>query len=268
MCLRPITLKQREAVVPCGKCPKCIARRVSSWSFRLMQEEKVSSFAQFLTMTYAQTTLPFSANFLPTLSKRDVQLFIKRLRKRMGENAIRIKYYAVGEYGGKTFRPHYHIIMFNHDLDAIQPAWGLGHVYYGTVSGASVGYTLKYMSKQKKKFRRSPDDDRVPEFALMSKGLGISYLNETMVEWHTTDYINRMYCTVSGGIKIAMPRYYKEKIYFEEEKKAIRDFYQIQAQNLFNEKLDKSTTRSVWNEQQAIDAAYDEMYRSSLKTKL
>lgn len=168
MCYRPITLKQRDAVVPCGKCPKCIARKVSAWSFRLMNEEKASSSAQFLTLTYDTKHIPITSTGRLSLSKRDLQLFFKRLRKNHGDSNI--KYYAVGEYGGKTIRPHYHIILFNAMVDHIQDSWKQGHIYYGSVSGASVGYTLKYMSKQRKnRIGTTSNDDRCPEFSLMSK---------------------------------------------------------------------------------------------------
>ena len=32
------------------------------------------------------------------------------------KNTTPLKYYAVGEYGGQTKRPHYHIVIFNADL--------------------------------------------------------------------------------------------------------------------------------------------------------
>lgn len=234
-----------------------------------MQQEQTASSAHFITLTYDTLHIPITPNGLLTLSKTDVQLFLKRLRKKQcGILPSPIRYYCVGEYGGRTQRPHYHIILFNAELELIQPAWKQGHIYYGKVSGASVGYTLKYMSKNKKQFRKNPDDDRHPEFGLMSKGLGLGYLTETMAEWHIADLEQRMYCMLPGGVKIAMPRYYKDKLYLPAEKAAIAAFYQIQMDDIANEKLAKQTIKSMWNEQQAIDAAFDRMYLSCLKTKL
>jgi len=270
MCYKPIKLIKRGVTVPCGKCPKCIARRVSGWSFRLLQEEKISLSAHFITLTYDSKYVPITSGGLLTLFKRDTQLFFKRLRKahEKEEILVPIKYYLVGEYGGRTLRPHYHAILFNAKLELINDAWKRGHIYYGSVSGASVGYTLKYMSKQKKRFRISEVDDRLPEFALMSKGLGSSYLNEVNCNWHVEDLVNRMYCTVVGGVKLAMPRYYKDKLYFELEKSAIRDAYAIINNDRELLKISRQTTRDLWNEQASIDAAFDKMYFSSLKTKL
>lgn len=104
-----------------------------------------------------------------TIEKTAMQLFFKRLRKAHGKS--KIKYFCVGEYGGKTNRPHYHAIVFNADIQLIPAAWKLGHIHYGNVSGASIGYCLKYMAK-KGKIPMHANDDRLPEFALMSKNLG------------------------------------------------------------------------------------------------
>lgn len=272
MCFKPIKKKDGSSV-PCNRCPKCKARRVSSWSFRLMQELKSSktTSAHFITLTYDNDSLCCTKNGYPDLRKRHLQLFFKRLRKAQGHDGI--KYYAVGEYGGVTHRPHYHIILFNAELSLIQDAWSntwterhAGSFHRGDVEPASIGYTLKYIQKNKKKFRISEDDDRTPEFAVMSKGLGIDYLSEQMAQWHADDIINRMYCTLDGGVKIPMPRYYKEKIYFEMEKAAIAAAYTEQFYVKDLEKFELTTIKTVWNEQQAIDAAYDRMYKSTFKT--
>jgi hypothetical protein len=45
-----------------------------------------------------------------SISKRHLQLFLKRLRKHY--NVQGIKYLASGEYGGKLDRPHYHLVIF------------------------------------------------------------------------------------------------------------------------------------------------------------
>jgi hypothetical protein len=54
------------------------------------------------------------------------------------------------------------------------------------------------------------NDDRLPGFALMS---GKNYRIPAIVDCHNTDINNRMYCNLTDGKKITMPRYYREKIY-------------------------------------------------------
>lgn len=177
-CITPFTVKDKmtgeSIAVPCGKCPACYSRRVSEWSFRLIQEDKVSSSSHFITLTYDTETVPITPNRFMSLNKRDVQLFFKRLRK---DHQTSIKYFAVGEYGGKSRRPHYHIILYNADVQKVEQAWFHGTIHYGTVSGASIGYTLKYLSKERHLVHHS-NDDRQPEFCLMSKGLGKNYITE------------------------------------------------------------------------------------------
>lgn len=246
--------KNNQAVtVPCGKCEKCYKRRVSAWSFRLLQEDKHSQTSYFITLTYDTDHVNFTNRGYLNLCKRDFQLFIKRVRKshdiRSRKSSLlsqarntQLKYYAVGEYGGKRYRPHFHCIVFNASLElmfdkptcrllrdtkydgktqVICKQWPLGMATVGQVTGASVGYTLKYMMKQSR-IPMHKNDDRTPEFALMSKGLGERYLTPAMKQWHKADLVNRMYCNAPGGVKISMPRYYKLKLYDDTEKALVK----------------------------------------------
>ena len=158
-----------------------------------------------------------------TLEKSDLQKFFKRLRKL--NTQTKLKYYAVGEYGGKTNRPHYHIILFNSNENHVELSWALekkpiGSIYIGNVQEASIGYTLKYLCKETK-IPMHKNDDRNKEFAIMSKGLGANHLSESMIQWHRNDLENRMYIPIQDNKKIAMPRYYKHKIYSDLERQKI-----------------------------------------------
>lgn len=199
--------------VPCGKCSGCLNTRVNSWIFRLLEEEKTSISAHFVTLTYGDNETPgwnYTENGYNTLVKRDFQLFMKKLRKHSPKFPT-IKYFAVGEYGSKRHRPHYHAVIFNADVDLIKQNWSHGFVHIGKVSGASIAYTLKYMHKGKI-IPQFDGDDRLPEFQLFSKGLGVGYLNPTIKKYHTDD-LSRNYVTFPGGHKSTLPRYYRERIY-------------------------------------------------------
>lgn len=222
--------------VPCGKCPNCITRRISSWSFRLLQEEKICSEAHFLTLTYDTAHIPITPRGNFTLDKRDLQLFFKCLRKRTASNGVEqqksIKYYAVGEYGTETERPHYHIVLFNASPREIELSWKKGIIDYGKVEPASINYVVGYFQSNGIIPKHS-NDDRSKQFALMSKGMGLAYLeNDNTVLWHLQDVANRAYCNLQGGKKVSMPRYYKEKLYFKEQRTAI-----AAAQRILDEKL-------------------------------
>lgn len=197
-----------------------------------MEEDKISSSSYFITLTYDTKYVPLSKSGYMNLNKRDVQLFMKRLRR---DNDNNLKYFLCGEYGEKTERPHYHLILFNAKIDTIQENWAKGQIHYGQVTEASVGYTLKYMAKIGK-IPKHKNDDRLPEFQLMSKGLGKSYISPKFIAWHKADIENRVYCNIKDGKKISMPRYYKDKIYSREERGQIKAYFsekmRIELENL------------------------------------
>nr|QJB19014.1 MAG: replication initiator protein [Microvirus sp.] len=262
-CMSPYTLKDTNTgvQVPCGKCADCRKRRVSAWSFRLMQEDKVSLSSLFITLTYNTDHVPILKSGYMSLNKSDLQKFFKRLRK-LETNKVR--YYACGEYGGKTFRPHYHIILFNASVNSVISAWSLdgkplGSVHFGVVSEASVGYTLKYISK-KPRIPQHQNDDREREFSLMSKGLGANYLSPTMIAYHREERAlkDRMHCVLLDGKKIAMPRYYKDKLYST-----------LQRTTAGVELLKESKLRTEKEEQKMIDKfGYSEWERIKMEKAL
>lgn len=235
MCLTPFYRKDNpEQALPCGQCEHCRKRRASAWSFRLMRHSRTQPTSWFITLTYNTDHVPLTKNGYMSLNKRDVQLFMKRLRKL---DDGKLSYYCAGEYGSENQRPHYHILMFgllssayqvsdtDYRIDVVNQAWGKGEVHIGSVTDASVGYSLKYISKP----RRIPmhnRDDRQRECSLMSKRLGAQYLTENMIRWHKDDLLERMYVPLDDGKKIAMPRYYKDKVYTSEERGLVAGWQQ------------------------------------------
>lgn len=296
-CLTPYIVKMKlkncTIPVPCGKCPECLKRRVSGWSFRLMQEDKYCDSAYFLTLTYDTATVHITENGFMGLHYRDVQLFIKKLRKAHDvekdnlEKRRTIKYYAVGEYGGRTLRPHYHLIIFNTQLDLMYSSedikllelsefdgqvnvkcfqWEHGHVTVGQVNGASVGYTLKYMCKPSR-IPMHRNDDRERERSLISKGLGEEYLTNVMVRWHHMDMKDRMYLTLEDGKKIAMPRYYKDKIYTESERKYINWHCERLRQKKLRKQEKKGNIPSERDKAEGVKAAFKKMYQNAMESR-
>lgn len=271
-CLTPFyvnTKTVKNVPVPCGKCPFCLKRRTSAWSFRLLQELKRSSSAHFITLTYDTKHVPIQPSGYMSLDKRDLQLFFKRLRKAhyVRQLSGSLRYYAVGEYGSHTMRPHYHMALFNSQLELIQPAWQKGNVHYGEVNVASIGYTLKYMCKPGK-IPLHKNDDRVREFGVMSKGIGDNYVTAEMLAWHHADLTGRMYCNLKDGKKIAMPRYYKEKIYSEMERKRINFFLVPEMREKIRQEYDDLVKRfgdDAVNVKVSRDKyRFDKMHRESL----
>lgn len=219
-CYRPKLINRNGVLetVSCGHCPACHYDKLAAWTFRLLQEDKVSSWSSFITLTYDSDHLVSTPHGRASLCKYDLQNFFKRLRKiKHGGARSDVKYYAVGEYGSQTRRPHYHGIIFNADPQLIEDAWTLGgkpigSCYFGDVNDNSIGYTLKYLNK-KSTVGLYGDDDRQPQFRLSSQGLGLSYLSDNIRSYHMADFWNRKFLELPGGQKLAMPRYYIEKLY-------------------------------------------------------
>lgn len=208
--------RTEKVPVPCGKCPPCKMRRVNGWVFRMLQEDKRQEFSHFVTFTYDTRCVPISDNGFMTLRKQDFQRFMKRLRKLCVGSSV--KYYAVGEYGTNNGRPHYHAVVFGvPDPQFFSDAWPFGSVHVGSVSGDSIAYTMKYIDKPSF-VRKHGRDDREPEFPLMSKRLGDNYLTDEMVGYHKAD-LSRMYVVKEGGYRVGIPRYYRDKIYSDEDRR-------------------------------------------------
>lgn len=163
-CLHPITLSrgtEEERTVPCGKCLNCLANKRAEWCIRLRAELQSSDFGLFVTLTNDDEHLNY-VDIVDTETgevrkkqapdKRAIQLFLKRLRKVIGDKKMR--YFIISEYGDHTHRSHYHGLLFFHNIahdtklyDAINNAWKNGFVKFGEITDASIAYCTKYVLK-------------------------------------------------------------------------------------------------------------------------
>lgn len=234
--------------VPCGRCPNCKKRRVATWAFRLMQEERVSLSSFFLTLTYDTIHVPITPKGFMTTAQDDIQKFWKRLRKLQTE---KIKYYAVSEYGSKSNRPHYHAIVFGVvDSELFNKAWQKGTIHVGQVSEASIRYTLKYIDKPGR-IPMFKGDDREPERAWMSKGLGANYLSPEIVRYHKL-HLDKFYVRALDGVKVPLPRYYREKMFTDSERWRQNGIVQSMVEE--NErKREQEFNRSCLNEEDYVN---------------
>lgn len=217
-CTRPVLERCKTGPVeiverPCGKCPACLANKAQEWTYRLYAENKLHRKSCFVTLTYSDDNLcrlHLSDSGLYSLSKREFQNFIKRLRKSVSE---RIRFYGVGEYGGQTKRPHFHAIIFGlgvSDRKLIEQAWPFGFVTVGDVSPSSIAYVARYCTK--KLFSERLDYEKegiLPEFALMSNRPGIGF-NAIKKGVRKTDD-GKMFAWFQGR-RIAVPAYFKQKL--------------------------------------------------------
>ena len=251
-CPTPITIRNPNAKdehdknstiqVPCGRCGACRHNRRTEWAFRLKVEHRYAQSAFFITLTYDDSTLPTTKHGEVTLVKKHIQDYIKRTRK---QNAQiwdhQLRYYAVGEYGTKTNRPHYHVILFNlHPklVDQVLARWKKGHVHVGAVNDSSIFYACKFhVTVRKDEYL---EDERQPEFATMSRrpaigwqylydsyeldGRKVIYKGDKNTSWHRDNFHTFV---MNNGFRQKLPRYYKTKIWNNDEAKTITKINQI-----------------------------------------
>lgn len=243
--------------IPCGKCARCIQRRKMEWAFRMEQEMTISKTAYFVTLTYNNECIPYNQYGKKTLVAtrdedleikkaiegrkritkawkrkqldRSLQGYFKRLRRLQDRSDLtiesiyngldnrkdKLKFYAAGEYGSLRGRPHYHAIIFNASERNIIEAWNnQGNVHCVKANKHTIGYVMKYLDKQ---IGEKPRWDVKPEFNIMSEGIGLCYVDRNR-DWHR-DNIDVLYVTNNNGIRIPMPKYYRLKIFTEQERK-------------------------------------------------
>lgn len=232
-CFSPVHLDDRT--VPCGKCLACQKRRQSDWTTRLEWEYKRSHSCYFVTLTYDEENVPNELvtpprNLLSTeppapaqrinvLRKRDVQLYMKRLRKAILPNKIR--FFCCGEYGPKTYRPHYHILIFNipHDyIHCLHDCWDNGFTTVSNVTPSRIAYVAKY-SACYTYLPKIYHTKGVRPFCLCSNGIGSNYMSPDMVDYHR-DTLSTF--IVKDSIKRALPKYYRDRIFDDQMKMDIR----------------------------------------------
>lgn len=246
----PIRSMRAEAVVrefieiPCGQCVGCRLEYSRQWANRCMLELQYHDSSYFVTLTYDDAHVPKSYYADPetgeaftslTLVKRDFQLFMKRLRRSFPNDDIR--FFMAGEYGGQTFRPHYHAIIFGLHLDdlkpwrrskqgftyynseALQRVWSvkdpdgvvrpIGYAVVAEVTWETCAYTARYVMKKLNgvKAQFYVDHNITPEFTLMSRkpGIAAQYFVDHP-DLYDYEYINIP--TAKGGRKFRSPRYF------------------------------------------------------------
>lgn len=214
--------------VPCGQCMGCRLAKTAEWATRIVHEAQCHELNSFITLTYSDENIPEYG----TLVKEHLQKFFKKLRNYVLPEKIR--YYACGEYGDITQRPHYHAIVFNYWPDdsryhttnngnnlyvseKLQKIWKYGHVLIGACTYETAAYTASYVTKKiKSNIERTGQDNnarfkyrnKIPEFSLMSRRPGIAseWYEKYREQTWTHDSV------IARGMERKPPKYYMDKL--------------------------------------------------------
>lgn len=217
----------KEIEVPCGHCIECRKKKARDWSIRLQEELKRDTFINnvkqtplFITLTFsdekaAELTEKYNLIEVNEVAKKGVRLMLERYRKK---NKVSFKHWLVTELGETNGRLHLHgIIWLNITQSELEKLWGYGYVYIGKyVSPASINYITNYSLKI------NTDYAKYKPAVLCSKGIGENYLTpETLILKQYNGENTLDYYTLNNGKKVALPKYYRQKIYTEKEREKL-----------------------------------------------
>lgn len=201
--------KDNILLLPCGHCTGCKLDYRKSWAVRCCCESFYHKSSVFVTLTYDDKNCP------KKLRKSDLQSFIKSVRN----YGYKFRYFACGEYGSKTYRPHYHIIMFGFKPDDmkydtkssnkfaifrsefVSKIWNKGLVTVQNFEPGCAAYVAGYVDK-----KLNRDDG----FLLMSKkpGLGYQYAVDNLEKIYKYDKLVDDF----GSYKVVKPPRFFDKV--------------------------------------------------------
>lgn len=188
--------------VPCGKCIECQKQRAKTWGQRLILERTLhpASTTYFLTITYDDEHLPCGEDVrFKSLVPDDLTKFMKDLREHLRDHYgyTGLRFFAAGEYGDLSARPHYHLILYGFDFlnygdvrlisrsdsgdllfnnSIFDSCWKNGFAVFAEASPETMFYTARYCTKKivddKTDFYKSIGI--APPFTRMSRRPGIA----------------------------------------------------------------------------------------------
>jgi hypothetical protein len=236
----PIT-DPRVIYVPigCGNCIECRKQKARNWQIRLLEDIKTNKTGKFITLTFsdesiAQLTQDETVKGYTLdnqIATKAVRLFLERWRKTHGTS---LRHWLVTELGHNgTNNIHLHGIVWPteyNQIHEIQKHWQYGYVHLGKpiyikdkiidyenwVNETTIAYIIKYVTKAEEKYKT------YKSIILTSPGIGKNYTNNSDSNKNKFKPINtnETYNTTTGH-KIALPIYYRNKIYTDEEREIL-----------------------------------------------
>lgn len=251
----PLCDDKRKLIVPapCGECMECRKKTARDWQIRMLEDIRHNKNGKFINLTFSNESIKELAgeikgltgynldNQIATLAMRR---FLERWRKK---HKISVRHWFITELGhGETEHLHMHgIIWTDEPLEEIQDKWKYGGVWQGSwVNEQTINYIIKYVHKKDK------EHENYKPIILTSPGIGRDYTKRK--DFENNKYIKgktKETYTSRQGHKIAMPTYWRNKRYTEEEREA-----------LWVEKLDKQI-RWVGGEKIDISQGEEEYYK-------
>lgn len=166
LCDKPFSLMKDglEMVAACGTCTSCRAVRRRDVIGRALAEARAPSTRHFTftTLTYGHDNRYSQKVDHPHANKlvyRDIQLWLKRIRKRQipgTKDKYRVRYMVAGEYGTLKGRAHWHCLLWwqseppkylTVERWSDDPFWSEGFTNWQKANAKCVAYVAKYITK-------------------------------------------------------------------------------------------------------------------------
>lgn len=278
-------------IIPCGQCIGCRLERSRQWANRIVLEMKEYPEEKnwFITLTYDDEHIPTKEvtntetgekKIGLTLNKKDLQDFLKRLRSRW-ENKYDhqgIRYFACGEYGETTNRPHYHLCIMNLPIttelkklntkdenalwtnEEIEKTWGQGNIAIGKLNWETAAYTARYIMK--KQLGQNAEwfykmQAKEPEFTVMSRkpGIGQKYYQKNKEKIYNYDEIT---IPKKGGAKKIKPPKYFDRMYKDENEEKMEKLKEKRKtiQKMTERQKDIQTTQTAYERRKIQEATF------------
>lgn len=166
-------------------------------------------------------------NRVPYCNTSDCQKFLKRLRFHSKDKYNEeIRFYGVSEYGPRTYRPHWHLLLFfNSDELAssirqlVSESWSYGHTTCELSRGGSAAYVASYVNSNVCLPSLYLQHKEIRARSLHSKGYGNNHVFPTQASIHELDKMSSILfngesISVNGKAKQIYPsRSYKHTVF-------------------------------------------------------
>jgi hypothetical protein len=202
LCVNPYRVGTRIEY-GCGRCLPCRINRMSMWEGRIILELlgtwKAGAQSSFVTLTYDDKSVPKTPDGVPTLRSEDWRAFTHRIGAR---------YFGCGEYGDRTWRPHYHLLLFGMHperiTDLVARRWPHGFFDIKPAAVEHARYSVGYVAKKLTKPDLPALDGRHPEFARMSRRPAVGTFGLEFLKTWLQSEAGREYVAKHGDVPLCI----------------------------------------------------------------
>ena len=234
-----------QVPIACGNCYSCKKAKAREWKIRLNEEIKHNPHAVFITLTFSDESISHINKLIHpsykgyerdnAIAAKAVRLFTERWRKKFKKQPRR---WLVTELGHKgTENLHFHGLIWLNPKSKIgtteykkemyqlsqdiRTIWKYGFVWLSTENNGWVNWmTITYITKYI--LKADPKHPNYKGKVFCSNGIGKAFINSPQFKQLKFASENtKEYYRTETGHKLALPLYYRNHLYNDEEKEKL-----------------------------------------------